>query len=112
MHKPESERTLHLHARLLMEKLLGCKLKRSEDAHHKDGNPFNNDPANLQVLTHKEHMQLHLKKSDLPRHERPARREYMKRWHEKHLHYDRDHSRRWRAKNSEKTGTLSLLSVC
>ena len=29
------------------------------EIHHKDRNPLNNDPANLRVLTKKEHQELH-----------------------------------------------------
>ena len=32
--------------------------------HHKDGNPLNNDPENLEILTIKEHRQKHMKNKD------------------------------------------------
>lgn len=45
--------------RLVMEDLLGRKLRAGELVHHKDGNPRNNDPDNLQLVTYKEHYELH-----------------------------------------------------
>jgi hypothetical protein len=32
---------------------------RSLEIHHKDRNPYNNDPQNLRVLTKREHKELH-----------------------------------------------------
>ena len=32
--------------------------------HHKDGNPFNNDPANLQVVTRGAHSRIHGRRGD------------------------------------------------
>lgn len=34
------------------------------DIHHKDGNPYNNDPNNLIALTPEEHYELHLRQGD------------------------------------------------
>ena len=43
--------------RLVMERLLGRYLLPAESVHHKDGDPANNDPANLMLFaTHAEHM--------------------------------------------------------
>ena len=47
---------LHRH---VMELKLGRKLTRNEVVHHADGNPLNNDPTNLVVLSRPEHQRLH-----------------------------------------------------
>lgn len=49
--------------RLIMEKHLGRSLTKDEVVHHKDGNTLNNDITNLELLTWKEHRQLHTKDS-------------------------------------------------
>ena len=43
------------------EKILGVKLKKGEEVHHKDHNKENNEKSNLQVLKIKEHKILHFK---------------------------------------------------
>lgn len=53
--------------RWLMEQALGRKLSPGEDVHHKDGNPLNNDLANLEVLPRRDHMLLHKFKPISPR---------------------------------------------
>ena len=45
--------------RLVMERILGRYLTPHEVVHHLDGNPLNNDPANLWLLSHGEHKRLH-----------------------------------------------------
>jgi HNH endonuclease len=45
--------------RYLMELHLGRRLDRNEVVHHIDGNPLNNDPDNLAVLSRSEHQRLH-----------------------------------------------------
>lgn len=45
--------------RLIMEEHLGRKLLKTEDVHHIDGNPLNNDVTNLQVILHSEHDKMH-----------------------------------------------------
>lgn len=45
--------------RLLMEAKLGRRLKTSEYVHHKDGNPRNNDPSNLELTDPETHGRLH-----------------------------------------------------
>ncbi|CDS48893.1 hypothetical protein [Polaromonas sp. CG9_12] len=43
-----------------MERILGRYLRPEEEVHHKDGDPTNNHPDNLQVFaTHAEHMRHH-----------------------------------------------------
>jgi hypothetical protein len=37
---------------------------RSYEIHHKDGNPYNNDPTNLIALTIKDHYQIHYSQGD------------------------------------------------
>lgn len=46
-------------ARVIMEKCLGRKLGRWEWVHHKDGNPLNDSPDNLEVMSASEHMKHH-----------------------------------------------------
>jgi hypothetical protein len=45
--------------RVVAEQMLGRPLRRGEVVHHRDGNRLNNNPANLQVLTQRQHMQEH-----------------------------------------------------
>jgi hypothetical protein len=45
--------------RVIMAHILGRPLTEEEQVHHIDGNPLNNDPANLQVTFSKPHMCLH-----------------------------------------------------
>lgn len=42
--------------RVVAEKKLGRALRRGEIVHHIDGNPKNNDPNNLMVITQRQHM--------------------------------------------------------
>jgi HNH endonuclease len=49
--------------RHIVEELLGRKLVRDDVVHHVDGDPLNNDPDNLIVLSRSEHMRLHMKGS-------------------------------------------------
>lgn len=41
--------------RVVAERKLGRKLKPSEQIHHKDGNPGNNNAANLEVVDKAQH---------------------------------------------------------
>ena len=45
--------------RIIMEEVLGRKLKKYEVVHHKDENKLNNSIENLQLMTKKEHDRLH-----------------------------------------------------
>lgn len=48
----------YLHRHIVSERL-GRTLEKWEHVHHKDGNPSNNSPDNLQLLSNREHSQLH-----------------------------------------------------
>ena len=50
--------------RHLMETIIGRKLGKDEVVHHKDGNPLNNSPDNLIVMTRSEHTKLHFNLSN------------------------------------------------
>jgi hypothetical protein len=39
--------------------MLGRSLSRFEIVHHRDGNKFNNDPTNLEVIIQSNHIRLH-----------------------------------------------------
>ena len=41
--------------RVVMEKKLGRKLRSDEHVNHKDENPANNSPSNLEIVTKAEH---------------------------------------------------------
>lgn len=43
----------------LMEKTLGAQLQKNEQVHHKDENPLNNDPNNLEIKLLGEHQREH-----------------------------------------------------
>ena len=45
--------------RILMEKKLGRHLGSHEHVHHRDGNPFNNDLANLEIIDASKHASMH-----------------------------------------------------
>ena len=45
--------------RYIVEQMLGRKLDTNEVVHHKDGDKWNNDPSNLEVMTREEHTRLH-----------------------------------------------------
>jgi hypothetical protein len=49
----------HMH-RVVAEKILNRPLAPGEIVHHIDGDKWNNDPSNLQVMTQSEHIKLHL----------------------------------------------------
>ena len=46
--------------RIVMEVLLGRPLETREEVHHKDGDTYNNEPENLEVLIKGGHMSLHM----------------------------------------------------
>ncbi len=45
--------------RLVAEAMLGRRLESDEIVHHKDGDKFNNNSENLQILTRSEHAKIH-----------------------------------------------------
>lgn len=51
-------RTEHV---IIIESMIGRRIKRNEHVHHKDRNKLNNHPSNLQLLTISEHASLHRK---------------------------------------------------
>jgi len=51
--------------RVVMEIILGRPLLPTEDVHHKDENPRNNDPENLEVIDHREHERKHAAEDEL-----------------------------------------------
>ena len=53
--------------RWVMEQVLGRPLLPTEHVHHKDGDPLNNDPSNLEVMDASAHMQVHKNKPCEPR---------------------------------------------
>lgn len=55
-HKKQGNKYVH---REVAEAMLGRPLEPGEIVHHRDGNPHNNDPENLMVMTQSEHMKLH-----------------------------------------------------
>lgn len=52
----------HQH-RVVMERVLGRKLRKGEIVHHIDRNKKNNDPKNLAVMSQADHCRVHFKKS-------------------------------------------------
>lgn len=57
--QPGQPKRYILEHRLVMEQILGRRLRSDEHLHHKDRNRQNNDPSNLQILTQSEHARLH-----------------------------------------------------
>lgn len=45
--------------RVIMERLLGRPLRVDEHVHHRDKNPLNNDPSNLEVMSKVAHERMH-----------------------------------------------------
>jgi hypothetical protein len=64
--KYETKDGAHQHARKLAAKLLGREILPTEHVHHKDHDPMNNDPSNIEVLDAKVHLALHAIKPDSP----------------------------------------------
>ena len=57
-HPHASEGYVWVH-RLVMEQLIGRYLEPNELIHHIDGDPLNNHPDNLQIVTASEHAKIH-----------------------------------------------------
>lgn len=51
--------------RMVMEFVLKRKLNSDEEVHHIDGNTYNNDPNNLEVLSKSEHLKEHYKDREI-----------------------------------------------
>ncbi|MBI3334316.1 HNH endonuclease [Candidatus Pacearchaeota archaeon] len=62
--------------RIIMSQIFGRKLLPSEIVHHEDGNRANNDPANLEILSRAEHMNLHRRELLLGRRKKVQMRNY------------------------------------
>ena len=54
----------HMH-RVVMEKHLGRALESNEVVHHIDGNKWNNDLSNLEVMSQADHVRLHNKQRSM-----------------------------------------------
>ena len=59
MVKVERRKRPQYRSRVIMESILGRKLRRDEHVHHKDGNPLNDEPENLEVLNISDHGSIH-----------------------------------------------------
>lgn len=59
----------HVH-RVVAEQKIGRPLRSDEIVHHIDGDIHNNRPENLQVMTQREHIEIHRRQGDLRRKER------------------------------------------
>jgi hypothetical protein len=78
---PNHKRTCRSRARQVMQAVLGRSLESWEHVHHKDHDFTNNDPSNLEIVSASDHAKLHHPKIwNIPRHQIPARAEYMKRY--------------------------------
>lgn len=73
-------RTCRAQARKIMERKLGRQLETWEDVHHKDEDYTNNADDNLEVLHEVDHAHVHHPTNPVPRHLRPERQAYMKRY--------------------------------
>ena len=62
-----SKQAIH---RTVAEAKIGRKLSSVEEVHHLDGNPTNNNPDNLVVLTASEHAKIHASKKGRDKHGR------------------------------------------
>lgn len=49
----------HKEARQIYKKIFG-DIPKGFDIHHKDGNPYNNNPSNLESLSRKDHVNKHV----------------------------------------------------
>ena len=60
MYTKRDGKTVAVH-RLILEDKLGRPLREDEVCHHRDNNPLNNDPTNLEPMTRAEHLVHHLR---------------------------------------------------
>lgn len=56
---PNSHKGYVYEHRLVAERMLGRSIRKDEHVHHRNEDPSDNRPANLQVLTIREHRRLH-----------------------------------------------------
>jgi hypothetical protein len=59
--KPDDDRAKYGYVyehRLVMEEILGRRLRRDEHVHHRNGKRWDNRPENLEVMTASEHARL------------------------------------------------------
>jgi hypothetical protein len=73
-------RTCRARARKLVEQFLSRKLERSEHVHHKNHDYTDNRIENLEVLNVHDHARHHHPPNPIPRHLRPERQAYMKKY--------------------------------
>lgn len=52
---------------VIMEAIRGYPLDSDQVVHHRDGNPSNNDPVNLKVMSRSDHARLHRKQEKITR---------------------------------------------
>lgn len=78
--KSKHWRTSRANARKEMEEHLGKSLRTDQHVHHKDEDYTNNDISNLEILSPSEHAKLHHPKNPVPRHKRPERVKYMRKY--------------------------------
>lgn len=50
--------SVHEHI-IVVERKIGRRLLKDEEVHHIDEDTHNNDPANLQILSHRDHTRIH-----------------------------------------------------
>jgi len=53
-----------MHYRKIWEEYNNLKIPEGYEIHHIDGNHFNDDPTNLQLVTIQEHLEIHKKQND------------------------------------------------
>lgn len=64
-------------ARLKMDYYSNPEWSRwSHVVHHEDCNPFNNNPLNLKVITHREHRNIHVFRKFKPQFEKPKPKDH------------------------------------
>lgn len=78
--EPKTSRSARSQSRKAMSKSLGRPLLRHEEVHHKDENPFNRSLSNLELLSSTDHRHRHRPPNPVPRHLRPERQEYMRKY--------------------------------